>query len=61
MTMILNFTNSVRLVLLPVAMLALWPFVAAATATGDTNSWALYSPNKTCEITVVLSNDGRLS
>ena len=59
--MILNFANGVRLVLLPAAMLALWPFVAAATATSDTNSWSLASPNKTCTITVVLSNDGNLS
>jgi hypothetical protein len=42
-------------------MLALWPIVAAATVTGDTNLWSLTSPNKTCEIMVVLSNDGGLS
>ena len=59
--MILNFATSVRLILFPATMLALWPFVAAATATSDTKSWSLISPNKTCEITVVLSNDGSLN
>jgi alpha-glucosidase len=61
MTMILNFANSVRLVLLTATMLALWPFVAVATATSDTNFWSLTSPDGQCTISVSLSNDGSLS
>jgi len=61
MTIILKVTNSVRPILLPAAILALWPFVAGATTTSDSNSWSLASPQKTCAITVALSNDGSLS
>ena len=61
MTMILNFANNVRLVLLPAAMLALCPFAAAATATSDTNSWSLVSPDGQCAITVSLGDGGSLS
>jgi alpha-glucosidase len=61
MAMILNSANSVRLILLPAAMLALWPFVAAARATSETNSWLLTSPDGQCAITVLLNNDGDLS
>ncbi len=59
--MILNFANNVRLVLLPAAMLALCPFAAAATATSDTNSWSLVSPDGQCAITVSLGDGGNLS
>jgi alpha-glucosidase len=61
MTMILNFANSIRLVLLPAAMLALWPFMAAATAATDANSWSLASPDAQCAITISLNNEGDLS
>jgi len=50
-----------RLVLLPVAALAWLTTMTVPAAAGQSDSWSLLSPNKECQITVTLSDGGRLS
>lgn len=46
---------------LVVVVLVLWPATSFGAGMIESNSWSLFSPDRHCEITVSLTDDGRLS
>jgi len=59
--MIISQSRILRLLVNVSFTLALQPLVVGAIDTSDTNTWSLVSPNRACDIRVVLDNNGTLT